>query len=274
MSHMKKKPGFTLIELLVVIAIIAIIAALLFPVFAKVRENARRASCASNLKQIMLGFSLYTQDADDNFPQWKWARNSIGGDTDPNDATTFWINAIYPYAKNTGVYKCPDDSTLTATTALNGWFSTAPDGAITAKGMVPALSHVTLSYGANEPLLDSNTSLVADDQPSATLLIGDSALALSGARNDCYTDWQAASASGNPNDARLRDPILRLAYPNGMDSIPNFLTGGCANPAQPSWASYARHNGGSNIGFVDGHVKWLPVSQITIGLYGVTGDLH
>jgi prepilin-type N-terminal cleavage/methylation domain-containing protein/prepilin-type processing-associated H-X9-DG protein len=271
----KCKTGFTLIELLVVIAIVAIIAALLFPVFAKVRENARRASCAANLKQLMLGFTQYTQDADDNFPQWKWAHSNIAGDTDPNDATTFWINAIYPYVKSTGIYQCPDASSQAASvTNLNGWFSTGPDGTITARGMVPALAHTALGYGANEPLLDSNTSLSADSQPDATLLVGDCALGLSGALSDCYPDWQAASASGNPGDARLSYPIIRLAYPNGVDGIPNFLGGACSAPILPGWNSYAQHNGGNNIGFVDGHVKWLHASQITINLYGVTGNLN
>ena len=60
----KLSEGFTLIELLVVIAIIAILAAILFPVFARARENARRASCQSNLKQIGLGIMQYTQDYD------------------------------------------------------------------------------------------------------------------------------------------------------------------------------------------------------------------
>ena len=63
-----KKKGFTLIELLVVIAIIAILAAILFPVFARARENARRASCQSNLKQISLGVMQYTQDYDERLP--------------------------------------------------------------------------------------------------------------------------------------------------------------------------------------------------------------
>ena len=59
-----RKRGFTLIELLVVIAIIAILAAILFPVFARAREKARQASCASNLKQYGLAFLMYAQDYD------------------------------------------------------------------------------------------------------------------------------------------------------------------------------------------------------------------
>ena len=62
------KMGFTLIELLVVIAIISILAAILFPAFARARENARRASCQSNLKQIGLGIFQYTQDYDERLP--------------------------------------------------------------------------------------------------------------------------------------------------------------------------------------------------------------
>jgi prepilin-type N-terminal cleavage/methylation domain-containing protein/prepilin-type processing-associated H-X9-DG protein len=87
--------GFTLIELLVVIAIIAILAAILFPVFAKAREKARQASCASNLKQIGLAIVQYTQDNDENMPT---ARGN--GEN--------WADQIYTYVKSTGVFKCPD----------------------------------------------------------------------------------------------------------------------------------------------------------------------
>ena len=67
-SKNPKHTGFTLIELLVVIAIIAILAAILFPVFQKVRENARRTSCSSNEKQLGLAFIQYTQDYDESLP--------------------------------------------------------------------------------------------------------------------------------------------------------------------------------------------------------------
>src|ERR1700722_4415731 len=66
--HFEICNGFPLIELLVVIAIIALLAAILFPVFARARENARRATCQSNLKQLGLGMLQYEQDHDERFP--------------------------------------------------------------------------------------------------------------------------------------------------------------------------------------------------------------
>jgi len=89
------KPAFTLIELLVVIAIIAILAAILFPVFARARENARRASCMSNLKQIGLGIMQYTQDYDEKMPPLV------------NGAWSPWIEIIFPYVKSKQLFVCP-----------------------------------------------------------------------------------------------------------------------------------------------------------------------
>ncbi|MCW3096653.1 MAG: prepilin-type N-terminal cleavage/methylation domain [Chthonomonadaceae bacterium] len=118
--------GFTLIELLVVIAIIAILAAILFPVFAKARESARRTVCISNVKQIGLAWMMYVQDNDETFPpsnspnssQWgpsttftgkypcKPCRPHLkGNDSVTYDATIYAL----PYIKSIDIFKCPSD---------------------------------------------------------------------------------------------------------------------------------------------------------------------
>ena len=98
--------AFTLVELLVVIAIIAILAAILFPVFARARENARRSSCQSNLKQIGLGAMQYTQDNDE-----MTVRSWSGPDNGPSDAQRYkWMDAIQPYLKSEQIFSCPSDS--------------------------------------------------------------------------------------------------------------------------------------------------------------------
>ena len=99
----RRKSGFTLIELLVVIAIIAILAAILFPVFARARENARRASCQSNEKNIALGFKQYIQDSNDKYPP------AIADSTALKNSA-----ALEPYIKSTAIFYCPSDSNKTA----------------------------------------------------------------------------------------------------------------------------------------------------------------
>ena len=113
-SRVLARSGFTLIELLVVIAIIAILAAILFPVFARARENARRASCQSNLKQIGLGVLQYIQDYDEKMP------HTVFDGASPNNKFvtdyTVWADVIQPYVKSTQLFVCPSNSSINSPT--------------------------------------------------------------------------------------------------------------------------------------------------------------
>lgn len=116
----REKKGFTLIELLVVIAIIAILAAILFPVFARARENARKANCLSNLKQLGNALSMYVQDYDERYPAADYADSRL------SPAGIFWASCLYPYVKNYRVYRCPTAGGRGSDNALAYWNWTFP----------------------------------------------------------------------------------------------------------------------------------------------------
>ena len=108
--------AFTLIELLVVIAIIAILAAILFPVFARARENARRSSCQSNLKQIGLGILQYVQDYDEIYPI-TFINVDNAGNYNPGGGDGAWADVIQPYIKSVQIYQCPSEEDGRAVTS-------------------------------------------------------------------------------------------------------------------------------------------------------------
>jgi prepilin-type N-terminal cleavage/methylation domain-containing protein/prepilin-type processing-associated H-X9-DG protein len=148
----RKPRGFTLIELLVVIAIIAILAAILFPVFARARENARRASCQSNLKQIGLGVAQYTQDYDESYPI------PYSQVTSSPAAWATWRQIIQPYVKSTQLFRCPSNT------------RDASDGAA---GTYPA---VPVNYSMNVRFIPDETrkvALSAVDSPSTRILVAE-----------------------------------------------------------------------------------------------------
>ena len=216
--------GFTLIELLVVIAIIAILAAILFPVFAKAREKARQSSCASNLKQIMLGTLQYVQDYDEMLPnryQGPWAYSS-----------PTWPVLIDPYVKSQQIFVCPSSASNRvewvndANTYDHCWGSKgggwSPPGATS--GGNPQAPGV-VSYGMNARC--QGLSQAAITAPSETTFYFDSI-------------W------GDPTVALAADNITAINTPGGMGRI----------------LRAARHSDGLNIAFLDGHVKWSKGSRL------------
>jgi prepilin-type N-terminal cleavage/methylation domain-containing protein/prepilin-type processing-associated H-X9-DG protein len=112
LRRLRPTRGFTLIELLVVIAIIAILAAILFPVFAQAREQARKTACLSNTKQIGIGLTMYRQDWDGHGPFGGWEAGPAGQfDTNGPTSKFFedWQFTLQPYVKNAQMFRCPSD---------------------------------------------------------------------------------------------------------------------------------------------------------------------
>ncbi len=143
---MTKRRAFTLIELLVVIAIIAILAAILFPVFAKAREKARQSSCASNLKQLGVALTQYSQDYDEKVHIHRNVSSTYG-----------WMDMLDAYVKSPQVHICPSQGR--------------------AAGRVGAAPNIATHYGWNWRELGSDTwsrSLAEITQPAETIAYGDS----------------------------------------------------------------------------------------------------
>ncbi|RYG56957.1 DUF1559 domain-containing protein [bacterium] len=163
------RKGFTLIELLVVIAIIAILAAILFPVFGRARENARRSSCQSNLKQVGLGIAQYTQDYDEKMPVAYW-------EITPGGRQFAWKDAVQPYVKSIQIFACPSNTINTRgtyntatnmpasyspnSTQLQGAFGSS--GGTADSGSTPAFSISTFQFPATTIQVCETTFTNAD----------------------------------------------------------------------------------------------------------------
>lgn len=111
MFRLNRRFGFTLIELLVVIAIIAVLAAILFPIFARARQAARRTECASNLHQIGRALSAYASDFNGGFPK----TDSQVVPLNP------WPERLSNYAPDMAAFRCPDDDDPAADPFTRKW---------------------------------------------------------------------------------------------------------------------------------------------------------
>lgn len=109
---MPQRKGFTLIELLVVIAIIAILAAVLFPVFGRAKDAAKRTSCLSNMRQIGYALTMYLSETDDRMPDRRDLKSSLGykpwTSWPPSDPRTGWAMVVLePFAREKDIWSCP-----------------------------------------------------------------------------------------------------------------------------------------------------------------------
>jgi len=251
-QHPSLKEGFTLIELLVVIAIIAILAAILFPVFAKVREKARQTSCASNLKQLGLALTQYTEDNDERYPVGDPAYNYCGG----------WARPIYPYVKSVDVYKCPDDPTsYSAPTRYSGIWNPVSY----------AINDTLVADGFNNGF--SGASLAALNAPSLTIML----LETQGTNTDVGDPKGLPESCGGSYSGETTcspDFSTSATLDNGdwggapTNNGSAYATG--TPPGQTgldvlSYAPSGIHTNGSNYLACDAHVKWLRAGVISPG---------
>jgi prepilin-type N-terminal cleavage/methylation domain-containing protein/prepilin-type processing-associated H-X9-DG protein len=241
MSRTQSKNGFTLIELLVVIAIIAILAAILFPVFAAAREQARKSMCLSNCKQLGTAMQMYAQDYDDMLPGW----DNPGSTPLANQwGWAIVVPLLDAYVKSTKVWTCP--SGLNTSNYLEG-----PKGA-----------RILVDYGYNEFIYNSNHVVPPKWSAKWNVLAalsgtqaGVSNIAVLADTGGCcpgvFNDW------GNYDGYKLpADPpgfgLQRIKWSNGFDN----KTGRGRHP-----------DNGANIVFADTHARFVGGSKM-VGSYG------
>lgn len=246
----QSKKGFTLIELLVVISIIALLAAILFPVFSRARENARRSSCQSNLKQIGLGLLQYSQDYDETTTAAFYG--SLGGNSASTSTTNYkWMDAIYPYVKSEQIFNCPSNTVespyiyhrnLTAASSTNfGSYAISIAYLNAGNSQTPPISVYSTSPE------DYTVKMSQITAPSTTVWVLDSERGASGTRAYNYRfSWDSTSSTSLATSTTLDTSVT-----------PTQMLCQYGGPLPE------RHLETINVLYCDGHVKAGKLSNLT-----------
>jgi prepilin-type N-terminal cleavage/methylation domain-containing protein/prepilin-type processing-associated H-X9-DG protein len=245
MKNVRLHKGFTLIELLVVIAIIAILAAILFPVFAKVREKARQTSCLSNMKQMGLAFTQYSQDYDEKYPNGiNWYDPGGNG----------WAGEVYPYVKSTQVFLCPDDSSQGHSSYAYNSNNVLPTGSSCsgysiAKYDAPAKTILLFEMTGNHGTLPDGLSITTETND------------ISGSGGVSPANWGSGNGGWLPGNYG--------GTGEGAAGPLKFATGYFRNTLVADHSYFTAptgwHTDGANYLLADTHAKWMRGAAVTAG---------
>jgi len=262
----RSRPGFTLIELLVVIAIIAVIAAILFPVFASVRERGRRTACLSNERQLGMAMLQYVADNGETFP----GGLMLAGDK--------WVSQTYPYVKAAALFQCPSAAGPASYEA-----TAIPNSFPVGYGLNSDLArHQFETDPASGKIVRpaEGSGLAALTAPTKTILFfeidhGGAALDPGAKSLDGSVIGNAGTTGGAQSDGKngtLTDPTYPMT--TSIFGLPLYATGNVGgrllNGATKDGktlgsGSTPRHAGGANYVACDGHVGWLRPEAVSGG---------
>lgn len=258
-ANSKAHHGFTLIELLVVIAIIAILAAILFPVFAQAKNAAKKSSCLSNVKQITLGFLMYSTDYDDTLAPWTAnACSSRPPITSPPTSSPFDLGYMYqslvaPYIKNGvnqatgelgGIWACPSIKQTTSVISNNYAYNYYSLGGTHNCETNPGPLNATFAP-FNDGQYTKPATTTAVGRSAEVFLISDGAQL---SRPPAYIDSAGVGAVNNVGvwgSHELGNGTVAPSTSASSATINRLLTGKS-----------------TNVGFVDGHAKNLRTTSM------------
>jgi prepilin-type N-terminal cleavage/methylation domain-containing protein/prepilin-type processing-associated H-X9-DG protein len=270
MQVLNRKSGFTLIELLVVIAIIALLAAILFPVFSRARENARRTSCANNLKQIGLGILQYAQDYDEVMvPAWLEGSCDAGQGWQPTYSTGFncnsgtnggnfkWMDLIQPYVKSEQIFNCPSaPKSIPAYTYASGnkygGYAANLGYRSSNDNLNPPFSYYTATTTSGSISVPINLAKI--QAPATTVMVTDTRSASNSGVASCVMTFPSSSGSV-ANSFTLRDI--------GEDTTTPTIRTWVYSNNNPDGAIGERHLETINVLWADGHVKAVKLATIS-----------